>query len=99
MEGAMDLVEHHLPDGRITATVGRGVLRWSGNAAVEDLRRLRHTAAMQEWPLTLERAPWPLRSELGHFGRYREGVARLVERLRATLDPAGALVVPIDAPA
>lgn len=99
LEDALDLVEHHLPDGRITVTVGVGSLRWSGNAAVDDLRRLRHTAALREWPLTLERAPWPLRSELGHFGRYREGVARLVDGLRHTLDPTGTLVVPVDSPA
>lgn len=97
IEDALDLVAHHLPEGRITVTVGTGTLRWSGNAPVEDVLRLRNTAALQEWPVTVERAPWPVRKALGHFGQYREGVARLVEGLRRTFDPAGTLVVPTDA--
>ena len=37
--------------------------------------------------MTLERAPWPVRHALGHFGAYREGVGQLVGRLRDTFDP------------
>lgn len=97
LEDALDLIAHHLPEGRVTVTVGAGTLRWSGNAPIEDVQRLRHAAALQEWPLTVERAPWPVRKALGHFGNYREGVVRLVSGLRRTFDPAGTLVVPIDA--
>ena len=28
--------------------------------------------------MTLERAPWPIRRALGHFGAYREGVGKIV---------------------
>ena len=37
--------------------------------------------------MTLERAPWPVRRALGHFGAYREGVGQLVGRLRDSFDP------------
>ena len=46
-------------------------------------------------PLTLERAPWPVREQLGHFGAYREGVGQLVGALRETFDPAGVLLAPL----
>jgi glycolate oxidase FAD binding subunit len=96
VEAALDLVEHHLPDGRIAVSVGTGMLRWSGEAAAERLRLLRHAAAQQEMPVTLERAPWPVRDAIGHFGAYREGVGRLVTGLRRTFDPAGILVTGAD---
>jgi hypothetical protein len=57
------------------------------------LQRLRRTLAGMEVPLTLERAPWPVRGAVGHFGAYREGVGPLVAGLRRTFDPGGALVV------
>jgi len=47
-------------------------------------------------PLTLERAPWPIRTSVGHFGAYREGAGPLVAGLRRTFDPGGALVVATD---
>ncbi len=50
-------------------------------------------------PLTLERAPWPVRHQLGHFGAYREGVGRLVCGLRDAFDPARILAVPVGADA
>jgi hypothetical protein len=34
-----------------------------------------------------------MRSAVGHFGAYREGVGPLVAGLRRTFDPGGALVV------
>jgi len=57
---------------------------------------LRRTLAALEVPLTLERAPWPVRTAVGHFGAYREGVGPLVAGLRRTFDPGGALVVATD---
>ncbi len=95
LDRVLDLLIHHTADEWIAASVGTGVVRWSGTARLDDLRVLRHAAALMEFPLTLERAPWSLRSRFGHFGAYREGVGRLVGSLRATFDPAGTLVVPL----
>ncbi len=76
-------------------SVAPGVIRWSGEAAPERLKLLRHAAAQQEMPLTLERAPWPVRRQLGHFGAYREGTGRLITSLRRAFDPAGILVTAV----
>ena len=46
--------------------------------------------------MTLERAPWPVRRALGHFGAYREGVGQLVGRLRETFDPGQCLQVALE---
>ena len=93
LDQAIDLVLHHLDDTTITASIGAGVVRWSGEASAARLKLLRRTAAQVEMPVTIERAPWPLRSELGHFGAYREGVNRLVGSLRHTFDPQDTLAV------
>ena len=90
---ASDLVLHHLDDASITASIGAGVVRWSGSASAARLQLLRRTAAQVEMPVTIERAPWPLRSELGHFGLYRAGVNQLMNSLRHTFDPQGTLTV------
>jgi len=98
LDTALDLVAHHLDEAVrdwISVTVPAGMLRWSGDADVRDLSLLRRKLAEQEMPLTLERAPWPVRRPLGHFGAYREGVARLVNALRQSFDPAGVLAVPL----
>ncbi len=89
----IDLLIHHLDDEFISASVTAGAVRWSGSATAEHVKIVRHAAAQIEVPLTLERAPWPLRSEVGHFGAYREGVSRLMGSLRTTFDPSGTLVV------
>jgi FAD/FMN-containing dehydrogenase len=83
----IDLLHEQLQPGLLSAGPGRGMLRWSGNAAVDALRAVRRIAAEREVPLTLERAPWPVRYALGHFGAYREGVGVLVAKLRNTFDP------------
>jgi hypothetical protein len=72
------------------------MIRWSGNAAPEAIRGLRRAAAEREVPLTLERAPWDLRRTVGHFGAYREGVGRLVTKLRATFDPHPTFAVALE---
>jgi len=95
MDDALDLVLHHLDEHWIMAAVGAGGLRWSGDAPADRIRLLRHAAAPREMPLTLERAPWPVREQVGYFGAYREGVGQLVGALRDAFDPAGVLVVPI----
>ena len=89
----LDLLQHQLGDEWISASPAAGSIRWTGEASIDRLQRLRRTLAGLEVPLTLERAPWPLRSAVGHFGAYREGVGPLVTGLRRTFDPGAALVV------
>jgi glycolate oxidase FAD binding subunit len=96
LAGALDLLAHHLPEAWLSVTVGSGTIRWSGDATHDGVKLLRHQAAQQEMPLTLERAPWSVREAIGHFGAYREGVGRLVGQLRHAFDPHGTLVVPVD---
>ena len=83
----IDVIGARLDLGLLSAGAGRGLLRWSGDATVDAIRELRRLAAEREIPLTLERAPWPARLALGHFGAYREGVGILVSKLRSTFDP------------
>jgi len=89
----LDLLQHQLGDEWISASPAAGAIRWTGDASIDRLQRLRRTLAGLEVPLTLERAPWALRGAVGHFGAYREGVGPLVTGLRRTFDPGGALVV------
>lgn len=96
LDEMIDLLEEHLDTGLLSAGPGQGMLRWSGDGAVDSLREVRHRAAEREIPLTLERAPWPLRSALGHFGAYREGVGRLVSKLRSTFDPDPTFAVALE---
>jgi hypothetical protein len=63
---------------------------------VEKLRTLRHLTAEREIPLTLERAPWPVRHAFGHYGAYREGVGSLVSKLRSTFDPDPTFAVALE---
>ena len=95
IESCLDLVQHYLRAGTVSVSMPLGVVRWSGTASADDLRRMRHTAAQQEMPLTLERASWTLRSAVGHFGAYREGAGRLITALRRTFDPRSVLEVPL----
>lgn len=96
---ALDLLGHHLDQGWIMASPGAGVLRWSGTAAADRIRLLRHMASQREFPVTVERAPWGTLQAAGHFGAYREGVGRLVTALRRTFDPAGILATVTGDPA
>lgn len=92
----IDLISHRLDDRHLTAGVLCGGLRWSGTAEPKVLGEIRRTLALREIPVTLERAPWPVRSVVGHFGSYREGAGMLVKRLRQTFDPDGRLAVALD---
>jgi glycolate dehydrogenase FAD-binding subunit len=92
----LDLLQHQVGDEWISASPAIGAIRWGGETTVDRLRRLRRTLAGLEVPLTLERAPWPVRSAVGHFGAYREGVGPLVAGLRRTFDPGEALVVAVE---
>jgi FAD/FMN-containing dehydrogenase len=96
IDEAIDLLAHDLDEGLVSAGAGLGMIRWTGDAPIERLRSLRRAAASREIPMTLERAPWPLRRALGHFGAYREGVGQIVGRLRDTFDPGQCLSVALE---
>lgn len=96
LDELLDLVSQHLDEGLLWAGASQGGMRWAGEATPDQLRTLRRLAAEREVPLTLERAPWPVRQAVGHFGAYREGVGPLVAQLREAFDPTGRLVVAMD---
>jgi glycolate oxidase FAD binding subunit len=96
VDDLLDLLHEQLGEGLVSAGAGTGSIRWSGDATAEQLRGVRQVAAEREIPLTLERAPYDLRQEVGHFGAYREGVGQLVTRLRETFDPKGVLAVAVE---
>jgi FAD/FMN-containing dehydrogenase len=96
LDATLDLVTHDLNEGLISAGAAGGGLRWTGSATPDRLRALRRACASREIPMTIERAPWALRHEVGHFGAYREGVGLLVSRLRETFDPRGTLQVALE---
>ena len=96
VDDAIDLLAHDLDEGLVSAGAGQGMIRWTGTAVLERLRALRRAAASREVPMTLERAPWAIRRPLGHFGAYREGVGKIVGRLRGTFDPGQCLNVALE---
>jgi glycolate oxidase FAD binding subunit len=96
LDEALDLLAHDLDADMVAAGAASGSLRWTGDAPVERLRAVRRATAAREIPMTLERAPWGVRRALGHFGAYREGLGRLVDRLRDTFDPKQALSVALE---
>jgi len=96
VDDTIDLLAHDLDEGLLSAGAGLGMVRWTGDAPVERLRAVRRAAAAREIPMTLERAPWPVRRALGHFGAYREGVGQIVGRLRDTFDPGQCLQVALE---
>jgi glycolate oxidase FAD binding subunit len=96
VDETMDLVAHDLDEGLLSAGPGSGMIRWTGDAPIERLRGVRRAAAGREIPMTIERAPWPLRRAMGHFGAYREGVGQLVGRLRDSFDPGQCLSVALE---
>jgi FAD/FMN-containing dehydrogenase len=96
MDDALDLVREHFDEGLVSAGLGSGSIRWTGDVPTDRLVTLRRIAATREIPVTLERAPWAVRQSVGHFGAYREGVGQLVGRLRETFDPRGCLSVALE---
>jgi FAD/FMN-containing dehydrogenase len=96
IDETIDLLDHNLDEGLVSAGAGNGMLRWTGDAPIERLRAVRRAAAAREIPMTIERAPWAVRRALGHFGAYREGVGQLVGRLRESFDPGGQLSVALE---
>jgi glycolate oxidase FAD binding subunit len=95
IDAVVDLLQHQLDDTWVSASAECGAVRWAGDAPADRLRHVRRALAALEAPLTLERAPWPLRRIVGHFGAYREGVGPLVESLRRAFDPGGRLVTAV----
>ena len=61
VDEAIDLLSHDLDEGLVSAGAGLGMIRWTGDAPLEQLRALRRAAAAREIPMTLERAPWAVR--------------------------------------
>ena len=96
IDDTIDILAHDLDEGLVSAGAGAGMIRWTGDAPVDRLRAVRRAAAAREIPMTLERAPWPVRRALGHFGAYREGVGQLVGRLRDSFDPGQCLSVALE---
>lgn len=96
VESALEDMERSLGDGWVSAGPLHGGLRWGGDADSATLIDLRRRLAIREIPLTLERAAWPLRSAVGHFGAYREGAAVLARGLRRAFDPGEQFVVPLE---
>jgi FAD/FMN-containing dehydrogenase len=96
VDETLDLLAHDLDEGLVSAGPGAGVIRWTGDGPPDRLRALRRAAAAREIPMTLERAPWPIRRALGHFGAYREGVGQVVARLRDSFDPGKCLSVALE---
>jgi hypothetical protein len=95
LDDLLDSVTRDLSEGLVSASAGGG-LRWSGLATAERLRTLRRLLAEREIPMTVERAPWEIRQQLGHFGAYREGVGQLVSGLRDAFDPGHTLSVALE---
>jgi glycolate dehydrogenase FAD-binding subunit len=92
----LDLVAGRVGRGLTSAGPTNGNVRWSGNAGAAAVRDLRRMLAPREVPLTVERAPWPVLAEVGHFGAYREGIGPPVSHLRRIFDPGARLVVPLE---
>jgi FAD/FMN-containing dehydrogenase len=96
LDETLDVVASELGAELVSAGAASGSLRWTGEATADRVRTVRRICAGREIPLTLERAPWDVRRALGHFGAYREGVGRLVGRLRQTFDPRNCLTVALE---
>jgi len=96
LEPLLDILLAHLGEGLLAAGITSGAVRWAGEVDAPRLRALRLLLATREVPLTLERAPWPVRRSIGHFGAYREGVGPLVGRLRDTFDPRQSIAVALE---
>ena len=92
----LDLVISHLGEGVLSAGAVSGLIRWSGVADAIALKTLRTVLAPREVPVTLERAPWHVRREVGHFGAYREGIDGPVPSLRDAFDPGRVLVATLE---
>jgi len=95
---ALDLLSAELSvDGlnMVSVSVLPGVIRWSCDASASQLQNLRKLAASHDWPVTLERAPWDVLRDVGHYGAYRGGAGTLVARLRGVFDDRGIFAVPL----
>jgi len=96
LDPVLDLLAERLDLVLVSGGGGSGGIRWSGSTTPAAIREVRRLAAEREIPVTLERAPWPIRRAVGHFGAYREGVGHLVAGLRGTLDPRSLFQVPLE---
>jgi hypothetical protein len=100
LQPALDLLNAALGEDSNTmssVSVLAGVTRWSCNAQTHQLQSLRRMAAERNWPVTVERAPWEVLNDVGHYGAYRGGVGKLVTSLRRVFDRRELIVVPLGA--
>ncbi len=95
IDETIDLVGDHLDEDLVSIGLVDGLVRWSGRAESKRLRALRRAAAAREIPVTLERAPWPVREAVGHFGVYRESGAPAPGWQRQ-FDPGRRIVMALD---
>lgn len=100
LETLLDLIAHHVDEtcaDFITATVTTGTARWSGRVQADRIRLLRNACAQQEIPVTVERSPWRVLSEVAHSGAFRERLGPIIASVRKAFDPAGILVTSLSA--
>lgn len=95
IDETIDLAGDHLDESLLSVGLVDGLVRWSGRAEGKRLRALRRAAAAREIPMTLERAPWPLREAVGHYGAYRESGAPTPGWQRQ-FDPGRRIVMTLD---
>jgi len=95
-ESTLRLLDRTAGPGPTFVGTGSGQVRWSGEIDSSRVGELRCELAAREVPLTIERAPWPLRRAAGHFGALRTGVKPILGRLRGLFDPGGSIVVALE---
>lgn len=95
IDETIDLVVARLGEGLLSAGPASGTIRWSGDTDAMALEALRAELATREIPLTLERAPWSVRTAVGHLGAYHEGARAPIAGLRDTFDPRRVIVAPL----
>jgi len=96
IESTLQLLGTTAGAGATFVGMGTGQVRWSGEINPSQLAGLRRELAAREVPLTIERAPWPVRRAEGHFGALRTGVGPILGRLRTLFDPHGSIVVALE---
>lgn len=96
VEKVFEVLREQVDLGLVSAGLGGGGVRWCGEASGEAIASLRRLTAPFGVSVTVERAPWPVRREVGHTGASPDGVTPLVDRLRDVFDPARTFVVPLE---
>jgi glycolate oxidase FAD binding subunit len=95
-ERTLRLLDTTAGPGPTCVGTGSGQVRWSGAIDPNRVGELRRELASRDVPLTIERAPWPLRRAVGHFGALRTGVGPILGRLRQLFDPRDSIMVALE---